>query len=487
MKYPFLSCYVILLEDLSWITVVIFRRILMPNSAGFNRTLKFIVGFMDIVIYHLSFLLSFYVRYSGERPTFNYSAYQSALPYIILTFILINVFSGIYVLYNKRFIDIFSITLISQIMMAVFIMAMTFFGRWFAFPRTIILINLIVSTLLLVVWRVIVLEYYMKKSGTSKVMILGSKDQCREAVFNFKSSGTRQYEVVSVAFDDYLDNIKRNIDDVNVFYLLDVNDLEEERQILSYLTFKDKRVFLGTDFGNILRTNNRIMNIDDESLIAVAKFEISPENDTIKRIVDIIISVAMLIVTSPIMLVAALLIKLTSKGPVFYRQIRVTKGQTEFEILKFRSMRIDAEELSGPVLAQAEDPRVTKVGKYLRSLRIDELPQLFNVLKGDMSLIGPRPERPYFVEQFQEQNPYYYLRHTVRAGITGYAQVYGKYSTDFNSKLKFDLLYIKNYSFIMDIQILFQTIKILFDKVSSQGVEEEPATDEVFKGITIYE
>jgi len=229
------------------------------------------------------------------------------------------------------------------------------------------------------------------------------------------------------------------------------------------------------------------MNIDDESIIAVSKFEIPQENDTIKRFIDIVVSLILIIITSPIMLITTLLIKATSKGPILYKQIRITKNQKEFEIYKFRSMRIDAEEMSGPVLAQAEDPRVTKVGKYIRSLRIDELPQLFNVLKGDMSLVGPRPERPFFVEQFNKQNPYYYLRHSVRAGITGYAQVYGKYSTDFNSKLKFDLLYIKNYSTMLDIQILFQTIKILFDKVSSQGVEETPDFDKLFENITIYE
>src|SRR5690625_1125866 len=381
----------------------------------------------------------------------------------------------------------FSITLISQIMMSFAIMAMTFFGRWFAFPRTIVFINLIVSTLVFMIWRLIILEFYFKKSGVSRVMIVGPKGNCKEAVQNFKSSKTRQYKVVSAVFDNYFENIEKNLDDIDVFYLLDFHSIEEENEILSYLTFNNKRVFLGTDFGNILRVNNRIMNIDDESLIAISKFEISPENDTIKRLVDIFISLIMLIITSPIMLITAILIKLTSKGPIFYRQVRVTKGQKEFEILKFRSMRIDAEELSGPVLAQAEDPRVTKVGKYLRSLRIDELPQLFNVLKGDMSLIGPRPERPYFVDQFKEQNPYYYLRHTVRAGITGYAQVYGKYSTDFNSKLKFDLLYIKNYSLMMDIQILFQTVKILFDKVSSQGLEEAVTSEQIFKGINIYE
>lgn len=132
-----------------------------------------------------------------------------------------------------------------------------------------------------------------------------------------------------------------------------------------------------------------------------------------------------------------------------------------------------AEAESGPVLASSNDARVTRVGKFIRSTRIDELPQLLNVLKGDMSLVGPRPERPFFVEQFQAENPYYRLRHHVRAGITGYAQVYGKYTTNFNNKLNFDLLYIKQYSLAFDFKLLFQTVKILFDKVSARGLDEE--------------
>lgn len=176
------------------------------------------------------------------------------------------------------------------------------------------------------------------------------------------------------------------------------------------------------------------------------------------------------------MIITAILVKFTSEGPVFYKQIRITKDQKEFNILKFRTMSATAEKQSGPVLATSNDTRVTKIGKHLRSLRIDELPQLLNVLKGDMALVGPRPERPFFVDQFKDINPYYYLRHNVRAGITGYAQVYGKYATDFNSKLNFDLVYIKKYSFVMDIKIMVQTVKILFDKVSSKGVDEEVNT-----------
>ena len=458
----------------------------MPESNGFNRTTTIVIGVLEILIYHLSFLLTFYMRYGWLR-TYNYSAYQSALPFIIIAFVLINIFSGTYVFYNKRFIDVFSITFISQILMSVSIMAMTFFGRWFAFPRTVVLLNLFVSTLLLFIWRVLILEFYFKKSGVGRVMVIGSVEKCQEAIKNFKAAETRQYKVVAATFDNYFENIKEHMDQIDVFYLLDIKELDQEEEILSYLTLNNKQIFLGTDFGNILRINNNIMNIDDESLIAISPFNISPDRDTIKRIMDVTLSFILIVLSSPIMFVAMLLIKLTSRGPIFYKQVRVTKGQQEFEIIKFRSMRIDAEKESGPVLAQSIDPRVTTVGKYLRMLRIDELPQLFNVLKGDMSLIGPRPERPYFVDQFTEANPYYYLRHNVRAGITGYAQVYGKYSTDFTSKLKFDLLYIKNYSLRLDIQILFQTIKTLFDKVSSEGIQDERTFDEIFDGIKIYE
>lgn len=458
----------------------------MPKTGGFNRTLKVLVGMIDIILYHLSFVLSFYLRYRGELPQFNYSAYTSVFPYIMISFIIINIFSGIYILYNKRMIDMLSITLISQILMTIAIMALTFFGRLFAFPRTILFINLIISTFVLIVWRIIVLNIYIRKSGINRVMVIGPEEQTKNVIRNFKNSNNRQYQITSVVIDNYLENIKGNINDVDIFYLLDFTSREEEYKILSYLTLEDKRIFLAAEFENILRMNNRIMNIDDESLISIAKFEISPEKEIIKRLADIIISLTLIILSSPIMVLTSIIIKVTSDGPILYKQTRITKKQKEFDVYKFRSMKNNAENLSGPVLAKAEDPRVTSVGRYLRSLRIDELPQLFNVLKGDMSIVGPRPERPHFVEKYNKENPYYYLRHKVRAGITGYAQVHGTYATDYKNKLKFDLLYIKKYSLIMDIQLLFQTIRILFDKISSKGLEEKSTVEEIYKDIKIY-
>jgi len=201
----------------------------MSRTGGFNRTLKIAIGITDVVLYHLTFVISFYIRYKGTVPTFNYSAYKSVLPYIMIVFVLINIFSGIYILYNKTFIDMFSITIITQIMMSFSIMAMTFFGRWFAFPRTIIFINLIVSTLILAIWRFVILEVYFRKSGVSRVMVIGPKESCKVAVHNFKSSKIRQYKVVSIAIDNYYQNIMDNLDDIDVFYFLDFHSMEEER------------------------------------------------------------------------------------------------------------------------------------------------------------------------------------------------------------------------------------------------------------------
>ena len=183
----------------------------------------------------------------------------------------------------------------------------------------------------------------------------------------------------------------------------------------------------------------------------------------IKRLLDVLFALALLFATAPVMLLAAVLIKLDSRGPVIFRQTRTGFGGVEFEVLKFRSMTHDAER-SGPQWATRADPRVTRVGRVLRALRVDELPQLVNVLKGEMSFIGPRPERPVFNAMLEKQIPLYNLRHLVRPGITGWAQVmypYGASVEDAREKLQYDLYYIKNYSVLLDIGILFKTLRVV--------------------------
>ncbi|WP_208558905.1 sugar transferase [Marinilactibacillus kalidii] len=445
----------------------------MAQASGFDRTKKIAIGIVDMIIYHFAIVLSFLIRYSWELPQRNYEAYQKADLYILIVFVLLNILFGIYILYNKRKTDFLYLTIIVQLLMSVMIMAMTFVGRWFAFPRTIILISFITSTILLFLWRVFIFKLYERIDGTKKVMVVGSEKNCQKAIHNFERSKNKRHVITKAVVNDFYRNVKKHMGSVDIVYMAGHVEEEEKVKIYDMLIRNQTKLFLNTSFENMVLVNPNMMSIEDESIIEVSNFQIPPEDDLIKRMVDLVVSLILTVIASPIMLATAIVIKATSKGPVFYKQIRITKDQKEFNILKFRTMSATAEKDSGPVLASANDARVTTVGKYLRSLRIDELPQLLNVLKGDMALVGPRPERPFFVDQFNKENPYYYLRHNVRAGITGYAQVYGKYATDFNSKLNFDLVYIKKYSFILDIKILLQTIKILFDKVSSQGVEEE--------------
>jgi sugar transferase (PEP-CTERM system associated) len=186
--------------------------------------------------------------------------------------------------------------------------------------------------------------------------------------------------------------------------------------------------------------------------------------DTIKRLFDLVVSAAMLIVCLPVMALAALLIKLESPGPVLYRQERVGQGGRNFTILKFRSMCVDAEKDGKPRWARQNDSRITATGRFIRRTRIDELPQIFNVFFGDMSFVGPRPERPYFVQDLSQKIPYYGVRHTVKPGITGWAQVrypYGATDEDAMHKLQYDLYYVKNHSLFLDLMILFQTVQVV--------------------------
>lgn len=445
----------------------------MKQSSGFNNTKKVIIILMDVLIFHISFVLSFLVRYDWNIPQYNYISYESARPFIFIVFIFLNIMFGNYVMYNKQKTDYVYLTVIVQFFMAISIMAMTFFGRWFTFPRTIILISFIISSILLTIWRIIVFKLYLKVDGTKKVLVVGDEISCKRAIFNINQSKNNRHVVTTIAINDYFKNIKENINSIDIVYIANDINAKIKTEVYELVIRNNKQLFLSTSFENLVMINPNIMNIEDESIIEIKNFKISPEEDLIKRIIDFTISLLMLVVTSPIMIITAILVKLTSKGPVFYKQVRITKDQHEFNILKFRTMGATAEKDSGPVLASANDARVTPIGKYLRSLRIDELPQLLNVLKGDMSLVGPRPERPFFVDQFVKENKYYDLRHNIRAGITGFAQVYGKYASDFSSKLNFDLLYIQKYSLLFDIKILLQTIKILFDKVSSKGVDED--------------
>ncbi len=224
---------------------------------------------------------------------------------------------------------------------------------------------------------------------------------------------------------------------------------------------------------DVLLKSGEVMEVFDSPLFLNRNSGLSLEQAAIKRVSDILMSLTGLIIASPFMLIIAIAIKAEDGGPVFFKQARCTKDGRVFDILKFRSMIVDAEKSGISVPATEKDPRITKVGNIIRSTRLDELPQLINILKGDMSVVGPRPERIEHVREYCEEIPEFQYRMSVKGGLTGYAQVYGKYNTSAYDKLKLDLLYIQNYSIILDLEIILKTVQVLFTKESTEGFAAE--------------
>ena len=228
--------------------------------------------------------------------------------------------------------------------------------------------------------------------------------------------------------------------------------------------------------GHIVMTGAEYMSRFSLPMMRVRRAGGHSEYRFFKRAFDMFAASVGIVVASPIMLATAIAIWMEDHGPVFYRQVRLTKNGREFKILKFRSMTVNAEQDGVARLAGQNDSRITKVGHFIRACRIDELPQLFNILLGDMSIVGPRPERPEIAQQYQETLPEFALRLQVKAGLTGLAQVYGRYNTEPYYKLQMDLMYINDMSFLKDLQLILATIKILFVKDSTQGIAQGQET-----------
>ncbi len=247
-------------------------------------------------------------------------------------------------------------------------------------------------------------------------------------------------------------------------------DKNLEKEIYAFCYANQKRIYMLPAITDIIINHSYEIQIGDTPVIMSRNRGLTTEQRILKRAMDIVISALALIITSPFMLIAAIAIKLDDGGPVFFKQNRITKDGKIFNVLKFRSMIVNADK-DGAKKAEVGDSRITRVGKIIRACRLDELPQLINVLKGDMSIVGPRPERIENVYEYSKAYPEFELRHKVKGGITGYAQLYGKYNTSPKDKLNMDLIYIETYSIIQDIKLIILTIKILFMKESTEGFD----------------
>ena len=266
------------------------------------------------------------------------------------------------------------------------------------------------------------------------------------------------------------------IDDMEVVFLSGVHT-HDRNIILKYCIYNKKQVYMIPRIGDVIMSGAEQVHILHLPILRVKSYRPSLTYSVIKRMFDIVSSLFGLLVLSPIFLITAIAIKASDKGPVIYKQERLTKDGKRFMIHKFRSMKVDAEKDGVARLSSGDnDDRITPVGRFIRKCRIDELPQLIDVLAGNLSIVGPRPERPEIAEEYMKEIPEFQLRLQCKAGLTGLAQVYGKYNTTPYDKLQMDLMYIANPSFAEDIKICFATVKILFAPESTEGVEEGKTT-----------
>ncbi len=261
----------------------------------------------------------------------------------------------------------------------------------------------------------------------------------------------------------------------NAVVLGDISE-QDRKPLIKYCYEKSIRFYLLPKINDVILMGAEELHVFDSPILLTREYSLTMEQRFLKRMIDIICSLILIIVASPFMLITAIAVKAYDGGPVLYKQVRCTKDRKEFRILKFRSMRVDAEKDGVARLASKGDSRITPVGKVIRKIRFDELPQLFNILKGEMSFIGPRPERPEIIDQYVEVMPEFVFRMKVKAGLAGFAQVYGKYNTTPYDKLKLDLTYIENYSVLLDLKLMLLTLKVLLWPDSTEGVEADQIT-----------
>lgn len=308
------------------------------------------------------------------------------------------------------------------------------------------------------------------------LLLIHGKRPIEDILQKFASRPDKYRITQCLSVDRGIEEMEKAILETNKAVVLWDIPTADRNKLLKFCYSRSIRVYMMPKIPDVLIKGSDQLHLFDTPIMLTREYSLRIEQRIAKRGIDLVCSFLLLLLSSPVWLITAVAIKLYDGGPILYRQIRCTQGGREFGILKFRSMRVDAEKDGVARLASKNDSRITPIGKFIRAVRIDELPQLINILKGDMSFIGPRPERPEIIAQYMEDMPEFALRMKVKAGLAGYAQVYGKYNTTPYDKLKLDLSYIETYSLWLDIKLMLLTLKILFKPESTEGIGENQTT-----------
>lgn len=388
--------------------------------------------------------------------------------YVVVLMFFTHIYGGLKIGYQKPF-DVMLSQIVAIICAnTVFYVEVVLLAYKFL-PITPIMVVTGINICLVLVWTEASMKLYRKLFPPHRVLLVYGREKEEEARKKIIERKDKFSVMEGINAETELGQIWEKISVYNTVLLWDVPNYIRN-DILKECYGRRIRIYTMPSISDILLSGSEIMHFFDTPLFLIRSNALTVDQMVIKRIIDIVIAVLLLFLTSPIMLITAVVIKFYDGGPILYRQIRCSLFGKSFYIYKFRSMKVDAEKDGVARLAQKKDSRITPIGAFIRKVRIDELPQLFNVIKGDMSFVGPRPERPEIIEEYKEQLPEFPYRMKVKAGLTGYAQIYGKYNTVPYDKLKLDLYYIEHYSLWLDLKLLLLTIKIVLTPESTEGV-----------------
>ncbi|MHB9143920.1 MAG: sugar transferase [Symbiobacteriia bacterium] len=445
-------------------------RISSPGGHSPQPPLRWVAFLVlgDIIFLNGSYLIAFVLRFGTDVPASNLISYVITAPWITLAMLLLNSVYGLYDLGARTWLQLRPAVISSSLMTFLLGVVISFFLRGFSFPRTVLVLAMLVHLVSFYVWRRMARRLVPRRPATALVLLALPAEEaavCRhvaEQPGEFRLCGVirpagEPAQLVSACLAAGAEAILLGSGAVGA---VDRNGLVQAALGAGL------RVMLVPTVDDVWLASADLRQSGDLMLLEAAA--IVRQGDGLKRLMDLAVAATGLLLTSPLVLAAAIAIRLDSHGPIFYRQERVGQGGRFFWLYKLRTMQADAEAATGPVLSTGpDDPRVTRVGRFLRAARLDELPQLWNVLRGDMSLVGPRPERPTFVEQYSREDPAYALRHRAKVGLTGLAQVAGRYSTTAPDKLRYDLYYVNARSLWLDLTILLRTVQTVLTRSKS--------------------
>lgn len=395
--------------------------------------------------------------------------------YALYCVLFLKIFGGFKVGYLRNMDALYGQALAIFFQNAVAYLQLALLGLWrFGTHLEHFIYLIIIEAGMAILWTLLTRFFYAKIYPPHQMLLIYGDISPRHLINKLDSRQDRYQIRETICLDAGMDAILEKIKEYDTIIIGDIPS-HERNQFLKFCYWHEIRCYSIPKISDIIITGSDRIDLFDSILMLSRNNGLSIGERFFKRVMDIVIASIACVILSPLMLVIMIAIKAYDHGPIFYTQERITKDGKPFQILKFRSMIVESEE-EGARLASANDDRITPVGRVIRRTHFDELPQLFNILKGEMSVVGPRPERREIFEQYEESIPEFKFRLKMKAGLTGYAQVYGQYNTVPYDKLKLDLTYIEKYSFWLDIKLCFLTVKILFQKEKSEGVDDTQKT-----------